>query len=253
MQTEYRKEYSHNLNRDMEYKIYGHAGKPVLVFAPQNGHFYDFEDFGMVDTIAPWIENGEIQLFCVDSVDAESWSDEYRDPHERGEICEAFYRYIADEFYPRMIELNMGYNNDGVYRKPMTTGVSMGAAHAGNFFFRRPDLFDSVLSLSGVFNAAFFFHGYMDDNVYKNSPEDFIRNMPADHPWLDMYRHSKMIFCVGQGAWEDEMKNSMRSLEAILRSKGVNNAWFDWWGYDVNHDWPWWKKQIVYFLPKLLE
>ena len=26
----------------------------------------------------------------------------------------------------------------------------------------------------------------------------------------------------------------------------------DFWGYDVEHDWPWWKKQIRYFLPYLL-
>jgi hypothetical protein len=22
------------------------------------------------------------------------------------------------------------------------------------------------------------------------------------------------------------------------------------WGFDVNHDWPWWKKMIIYFLGK---
>ena len=24
--------------------------------------------------------------------------------------------------------------------------------------------------------------------------------------------------------------------------------WFDYWGYDVNHDWPWWRIQLPYFL-----
>jgi esterase/lipase superfamily enzyme len=28
-------------------------------------------------------------------------------------------------------------------------------------------------------------------------------------------------------------------------------AWFDYWGYDVNHDWPWWRRQLPYFLGKL--
>ena len=31
MQVEYRKEYSHILGREMEFKRYGHAGKPVFL------------------------------------------------------------------------------------------------------------------------------------------------------------------------------------------------------------------------------
>ncbi|MBD5459390.1 MAG: esterase, partial [Lachnospiraceae bacterium] len=50
--------------------------------------------------------------------------------------------------------------------KGMVVGCSMGGFHSGNFFFRRPDLFDTVLSLSGLFQAGYFFHDYMDDLVY---------------------------------------------------------------------------------------
>ncbi|RQD69897.1 MAG: transposase, partial [Halanaerobium sp. MSAO_Bac5] len=32
MKIEYRNFYSSHLNRDMPFKIYGHAGKPMLVF-----------------------------------------------------------------------------------------------------------------------------------------------------------------------------------------------------------------------------
>jgi hypothetical protein len=30
-------------------------------------------------------------------------------------------------------------------------------------------------------------------------------------------------------------------------------AWCDFWGFDVSHDWPWWKRQIAYFLPIVLD
>ena len=40
----------------------------------------------------------------------------------------------------------------------------------------------------------------------------------------------------------------IRRLDAVLKQKGIR-AWVDYWGYDVSHDWPWWKKQIRYFLP----
>ena len=59
-----------------------------------------------------------------------------------------------------------------------------------------------------------------------------------------------MIFCCGQGAWEDQMIGDSRALDAILNEKGVPH-WADFWGYDVNHDWPWWKIQIRYFLEKM--
>ena len=48
------------------------------------------------------------------------------------------------------------------------------------------------------------------------------------------------------------MLESIANLESIMRSKGVDNIWFDHWGNDVDHDWPWWRVQIPYFLGKLL-
>ena len=47
----YYKEYSHHLNRDMEFKVYGHSGQPILIFPCQDGRFYDFENFNMVYSI----------------------------------------------------------------------------------------------------------------------------------------------------------------------------------------------------------
>ena len=123
--------------------------------------------------------------------------------------------------------------------------------HAGVFFFRRPDLFDTLISLSGTFDARMFFHDYMDDLVYANSPVDFLPNMPGDHPWMDLYANSNIIICSGQGAWEDEMRRDAGLMKEIMASKGIS-GWVDFWGYDVNHDWPWWKKQLPYFVGNVL-
>ena len=48
------------------------------------------------------------------------------------------------------------------------------------------------------------------------------------------------------------MLDSTRQLEALMRDKGIQ-AWVDYWGPDVNHDWPWWKKQLRYFLYELFK
>ena len=53
MQTRYFKEYSPVLGREMEGKIYGHAGRPVLFVPCQDGRFFDFENFHMDDVFAP--------------------------------------------------------------------------------------------------------------------------------------------------------------------------------------------------------
>ena len=45
----------------------------------------NYEEFGMVDCLAPELEAGRIQLFVPDTVDAESWSDEGKDPVLRAE------------------------------------------------------------------------------------------------------------------------------------------------------------------------
>jgi len=87
--------------------------------------------------------------------------------------------------------------------------------------------------------------------LYMNSPERYLPNMAADHPYIDIYNQKDIIICIGQGAWEDGL-GSQFFLQSVFEKKGIN-AWFDYWGFDVNHDWPWWKKQMRYFLPVLLE
>ena len=41
-------------------------------------------------------------------------------------------------------------------------------------------------------------------------------------------------------------------LDDILRAKNIP-AWIDYWGYDSAHDWEWWRRQIVYFMGKIVE
>lgn len=49
MEIRYEKHWSGWLNRDMEFKIYGSCGKPVIFIPRQAGRFWDFESFKMVD------------------------------------------------------------------------------------------------------------------------------------------------------------------------------------------------------------
>lgn len=249
MNIQYFKNYSPALGRDMECKLYGHGGQPILFIPCQDGRFFDFENFHMTDVWAPWINSGEVTIFTVDTIDTETWSNTNGDPHFR--ICrhEDWFRYLTDEMIPFIHAKMKEYQPDYINRGIITFGCSLGATHAANLYFRRPDLINGLLSLSGIYDASYGFGSYMDDLVYMNSPVHYLPNLPSDHPYMELYRQRKAILCVGQGAWEEPA--STYRLRDILQQKQIP-AWVDFWGYDCAHDWDWWYKQVTYFVPHLL-
>ena len=75
--------------------------------------------------------------------------------------------------------------------------------------------------------------------------------MPWDHPYISMYNERQILIVVGRGRWEDVLIESTDRLNHVLRNKGIN-ATVDYWGHDVDHDWPWWFKMVEHYLPYLL-
>jgi len=250
METQYYKWYSPTLDRDMECKSYGHGGRPVLFIPCQDGRFYDFENYKMTDAWAPWIESGQVMVFSIDTMDKETWSNQGGEPWWRIARYEQWIRYIIDEVVPFMrsvVNERNGWTGDpGV----LVFGSSLGATHAANLYFRFPYVFDRLLALSGIYTAEYGFGSYMDDQVYQNSPVHYLANMPSNHPYVHMYNQKKAVICVGQGAWE--IPETTRQMQSILESKGVN-ARVEYWGHDCVHDWPWWYKQVAYYVPYLLD
>lgn len=245
MQSEYHRWFSDRLGRDMELNVYGHYGLPILVFPSSGGRYHEYEDFGMVEAAKEFIEQGKVKFVCIDSIDKDTWLNPDADDAHIGGRHEAFHRYVTDEVVPFIYEHCQG-------KQPIIThGCSMGAYHAANFFFKEPDIFDGTLALSGIYDAKKMLHrDYQHDQIYFNSPVDYLPNM--NDPWyISRYQAGKIMCCVGQGDWEDEMIEDTTRLKAILESKGVD-AWIEFWGHDVSHDWPWWRKQLVQYLPHFL-
>ena len=243
MNVEYHRWWSRSLGQDMELKVYGHAGKPVVVFPCQGGRFFEYEDFGMVEACRSFIEAGAVTFFTVDGVDGQSWTNREAHPADRARRHNDYDRYVVEEVAPFIRTLRPQASG------ALATGCSMGAYHSANFFFRHPDVFDALVALSGLYQLRDFVGDYLDDNVYFNSPLLYLPGL--SDPWyLERYRKSRIVVCVGQGAWEDEMLADTRALQAILASKEIP-AWIDYWGHDVNHDWPWWRRQMPHFLANL--
>ena len=93
MQTQYFKEYSRYMKREMEFKVYGYTGRPCLVLPAQGHRFYEFEDCGMVDAAARWIEAGQLQLFCADALNGAEITPQAQ---------ERWFCYLTEELLPRL-------------------------------------------------------------------------------------------------------------------------------------------------------
>ena len=237
--------FSSRVNRDMRVRIYGHYGVPIICFPCQDKQSDDFANNGMIDTLSDYIESGLVKLYCLDSNDDETVSNKGWDKGHAAYMLTQYHEYVINEVLPFV------YDKQGGYCLPYLFGMSMGASHAGINFFRRPDLFAGFLGLSGNYDLASFFDGYFDHNVYMNSPVHFIRNMPLDHPYINIYNSKKMIVVVGKGRFEYLVDYSNYWLKDVTDEKGIR-VWYNFWDENAVHDWESWKYEIRYFINEFL-
>lgn len=242
MKVEAHRWWSPALGHEMGCRVYGYGGKPVLVFPSQGGGCFEWEAFGMTGAMEDWLEAGRVLLVTVDGVDKDSWCHPGASVPHRAWRHACYERYILEEVVP-LIRARSGQTY------LMTTGCSMGAYHASNFFFRHPDVFDTLLSLSGIYQLRLFLGDYMDENVYLHSPLAYLAGI-SDENLLSQYRQKEIVLAVGQGAWEQPMLDETLAMRALLERLRIP-AWVEVWGHDVAHDWPWWRQMMVRFLPHL--
>lgn len=236
MRREHRKWFSGRLGREMELLVFGHGGAPVLVFPSSQGRFYEYEDRGMIDAVASKIDAGHIQVFCVDSVDAESWYNRGVPPRWRIARHLTYEQYLLQEVFPFIRTTN---GSDYV----TATGASFGGYHALNLALRHPDRVARIVSMSGAYDVHQFLDGYWDDDCYFNNPPDYIRNMTD--PWyLDRYRSLKIVLAAGD---YDICRSANEWMSRIFWEKGIWNQ-LDIWGDGSVHDWPLWRRMAVKFL-----
>lgn len=238
--------YSDRVGRNMRIKVYGHFGPAFIAFPCQDGNADDWYNNGMIDALSWFLENGKIKLFCIDSNDDETVSSASWDKGYAGYKIEMYHQYLINEVLPFI------YDNMGGYTEPYLDGCSMGASHAANNFFKRPDLFAGFIALSGKYDLSSFFDGYMDENIYNNSPIDFLRLMSNDHPYIDLYNQREMYVVVGKGRFEFLVSDSNYEFADIAREKGIDIN-FNFWDENSVHDWESWHYQMPYFISNIIE
>lgn len=219
----------------MELLIFGHAGARALVFPTSMGRFYEWEDRGMTQALGEHLERGWLQLYCVDSVDAESWYARWKHPGDRAWRHVQYDNYLLHEVLPLSNQIN---GNPFL----ITTGASFGAYHALNFALRHPHLVGRAIGMSGIYDIRRWTDGYHDDNVYFNNPVAFIAN-ESDWGRLAALRRQDLILVTGR---DDPMRQSSEELSGVLWSKDIGNALRLWDGWA--HDWPWWTQMIRLYI-----
>jgi esterase/lipase superfamily enzyme len=224
---------------------YGHWGRPVLAFPAERGDAGEFERRGMVAAIGDLLAAGRVKLYCVDSFDAESWSNPAVPLEERARRHQVYESWLLDHVVPFIRD------DSGGAPELIACGCSLGAFHAANFALKRADVFPLAICMSGNYDpAAWDGWGERGETSYFNNPMDYVVHLGGDH--LDWLRAQLSILLVcGQGQWEDTTGSleATRRFAALLQSKGIRHE-IDLWGHDVPHDWPSWRAQFAHHLPR---
>ena len=100
MKVEHHVWHSSRLGRDMGVRVYGHWGSPVVVFPTSGGDEWEFEGQGMLDALGQHVDGGKVKLFCVNSVNNQSWYDKSAHPRHRSYVQSQYDAYVAEEVVP---------------------------------------------------------------------------------------------------------------------------------------------------------
>ena len=242
MNREYHKWYSPSLQREMELLVFGHQGARVLLFPTRGARFYDYEDWRVIDAISDKIDQGFLQVFCVDSVDLESLYCESCDPPDRLQRHLQYEKYIIDEVLPFTT-----YKNPQPFM--ISAGCSLGAYHAINLAFKYPRFFGKAVGMSGRYDLSIpsgpfkdLFSNYRDEEVFCNTPSIYVAEYAGPEK-LNLIRKMEIIFIVGK---EDLFLQDNRFLSSVLKEKHIKHQLHIW--NEEAHKPFYWRKMVQMFL-----
>jgi esterase/lipase superfamily enzyme len=215
----------------MELLVFGHAGARMVVYPTSMGRYFEWEDQQMMEALGEHLRNGWLQIYCVDSVDAESWYDKSRHPHER-----ALRQFQYEEYVVREVLPFSRARNDNPF--VMAAGASFGAYHAVNIGLRNPWMFNRVIGMSGLYDIREQTSGYYDDTIAAQNPSHYV-SLLNDPTRLQALQQMDLILATGR---DDSFVGNNEYLSRILWEKGIGNALRLWDGWA--HDWPWWRDMI---------
>jgi esterase/lipase superfamily enzyme len=232
--------HSPHLGMDMPIVRYGNWGHPLILYPTAQSDLLDCERFFLIKSIEPLIFAGRVTVFSIESINKHAWMNRNVPVHEQARRQALYSAYVEEEVVPY---IRREVQNDAA--RIGVCGASFGAFHAANQFFRRPELFDTLVAMSGFYDLEpDYTHGFMNDDLYFNNPMSFVPNMNGHQ--LHMVQHDSQAHIVtGQGDYE--APHASRRFSTTLWDRGIWNN-LDVWGHDMKHDWPTWRAMLPYYL-----
>ncbi|HUQ66597.1 MAG TPA: hypothetical protein VM101_10600 [Flavitalea sp.] len=231
--------YSRCLQKEMPVAVYGHYGVALLLIPTAAADFLEYERFELIQALQPFIDGGKIKVFSIDSINKESWMNYSAHPLHKTYMHNQWNYYVYDEVMPFI------KNNTSQDTPVYSCGASFGALHCANLFFKRPDLLNGCIPMSGVYELTEYTRGYFDDDVYFNSPMHYVPNL-HDDSILEQIRKSNHIHLLS-GSGEYEEPGSGERFAGILLNKGISYE-LDIWGPEWRHDWNTWKAMLPHYI-----
>lgn len=235
MHHEQHRWHSPSLGRDMELQIFGHAGAKLIVFPTSLGTQREWPDRRMHLVLRDHLDNGWLQMYCLDQVHGESWYAENLHPG-----AQAWRQVQYDDYvYREVIPLTFNKNpNDFI----ITAGASFGAYHAMTFGLRHPELVRRIIGMSGRYDITHMTGGFADATVNSVNPPAIV-SLEQDQRRLEAMRRMDIIMAIGE---TDPAAEDNRKMSGVLWGRGIGNAYRQWNGFA--HDWPWWERMIRLYL-----
>jgi len=223
----------------MEIAMYGHFGTALLLLPTAAADYLEYERFHLIDSISKYIDEGKVKVFSINSINSESWLNSKMHPRHKAMRHQQFNDYVFNEVVPFI------HSMTSPETQIITCGASFGALHSANLFFKRPDLINGVIAMSGNYDLSAYTDGYHDQDVFFNSPMEYLPGLNDDY-LLPRIRASKHIHVLtGSGDWETP--NASRLFSALLNAKEIPHE-LDVWGHDMPHDWTTWRAMLPYYL-----
>jgi esterase/lipase superfamily enzyme len=231
--------YSPSLNKEMPVATYGYYGFALLLVPTASADYLEYERFQLIASLRPFIESGKVKVFSINSINNESWMNDHMEPRQKITRHQQWNNYVYHEVIPFIHTSTSGDT------PVIVSGASFGALHSANLFFKRPDLINGCISMSGVYDLTEYTKGYFDEDVYFNSPMHYMPNL-TDHTLLEQIRSSQHIHLFsGSGSYEDP--ESARRFAGILYGKGITYE-LDIWGAEWPHEWHTWNTLLPHYL-----
>jgi esterase/lipase superfamily enzyme len=127
MQERYIKWWTPYLSREFEMLVFGNGGGlPLIIFPTSFGNYRQNKDFGVIDSVAWFVDNNRVTIYCPDSIDLDSFYNRDIHPADRIRTHIAYENVIVRDVFDFA-------RREGSTHRVGVCGASLGAYHAGQY------------------------------------------------------------------------------------------------------------------------